>query len=95
MLRIRSIAPNFGAAKGPAMAKANWYRDQPDKNEAEDQMTAPRVGPVGRKGDQNKAKAIKYKKAGNEEAQISTVMSVPNTKGAILLKKLKVGENVI
>ena len=42
------------------MAKANWYRDQPDKNEAEDKMTAPRVGPVGRKGDQKKA--IKYKK---------------------------------
>ena len=76
-----------------AMAKSNWYRDQPNQNEVEDQLPGLKSGPKVKRGVQKKA--IEYKKDGNEEVQISTVMCVPNTKGAILLKKLKGRENIM
>ena len=77
--------------KKKAMAKSNWYKDQSSNKEDEEQLTELKGGPKGRT---TKRKAIEYKKAGNEEVQTSTVMSVPNTKGAILINKLKEGEKI-
>ena len=42
-----------------------------------------------------KVKAIECRKVGDHETETSTVMFVPNTKGATLLKKLKGGESVL
>ena len=67
--------------RNKVMKKTNWYRDGP-----RDDKDFQQPGSLGGKGNK---KSQKYLKTGKSRMNTSTVMFVPNTKGGILLKKLK------
>ena len=78
--------------KKKAMAKSQWYKDQPSGSESDEPRKEMAGGKHGTVRKEMKVKAVDYMRDVKPEAEASTVMFVPNTKGGVLLRKFKGGE---